>query len=44
MYYVLITDKNGNENRIKTKNWNEVLAFVRIHRGKIKEFKFKRKE
>ena len=43
MYYVLITDKNGNENRIKTKNWNEVLAFVRIHRGKIKTFTFKNK-
>ena len=43
MYYVLITDKNGNENRLKAKNWNEVLLFVRMHRGKIKEFKFKRK-
>ena len=44
MYYVLITDKNGNENRLKAKSWEEVLAFVRIHRGKIKEFKFKRKQ
>ena len=43
MYYVLITDKDGNENRLKAKNWNEVLLFVRMHRGKIKEFKFKRK-
>ena len=43
MYYVLITDNDGNENRLKAKNWNEVLLFVRMHRGKIKEFKFKRK-
>ena len=43
MYYVLITDKNGNENRLKARTWDEVLLFVRMHRGKIKEFKFKRK-
>ena len=43
MYYVLITDNDGNENRLKAKNWNEVLLFVKMHRGKIKEFKFKRK-
>ena len=44
MYYVLITDNNGNENRLKARTWEEVLSFVRMHRGKIKEFKFKRKE
>ena len=43
MYYVLITDKNGNENRLKAKSWEEVLAFVRVQKGTIREFKFKRK-
>ena len=43
MYYVLITDKNGNENRLKARTWDEVLLFVRVHKGKIREFKFKRK-
>ena len=43
MYYVLITDNDGNENRLKARTWDEVLLFVRMHRGKIKEFKFKRK-
>ena len=43
MYYVLITDKDGNENRLKARTWEEVLSFVRMHGGKIKEFKFKRK-
>ena len=44
MYYVLITDNDGNENRLKARTWDEVLLFVRVHRGKIKEFKFKRKQ
>ena len=43
MYYVLLVDLNNQEHRIKARNWNEVLAFVRMHKGKIKEFKFKRK-
>ena len=43
MYYVLITDKNGNENRLKARTWDEVLLFVKVHKGKIREFKFKRK-
>ena len=43
MYYVLLVDLNNQEHRIKARNWNEVLSFVRIHRGHIKEFKFKRK-
>ena len=43
MYYVLITDKNGNENRLKAKSWEEVLLCVRVDKGKIKEFKFRRK-
>ena len=44
MYYVLITDKDGNENRLKARTWDEVLLFVRVHKGKIKEFKFRRKQ
>ena len=44
MYYVLITDNDGNENRLKARTWDEVLLFVRIHKGKIREFKFKRKQ
>ena len=43
MYYVLLIDLNNQEHRMKTRNWNEVLSFVRMHGGKIKEFKFKRK-
>lgn len=43
MYYVLITDNDGNENRLKARTWGEVLLFVRVHKGKIREFKFKRK-
>ena len=43
IYYVLIVDLHNQEHRTKANDWNEVLAFVRIHRGKIKEFKFKRK-
>lgn len=43
MYYVLITDNDGNENRLKARTWEEVLSFVRIHRGKIKTFTFKNK-
>ena len=43
MYYVLITGTDGNGNRLKARNWNEVLLFVRVHKGKIREFKFKRK-
>ena len=43
MYYVLITDNDGNENRLKARTWDEVLLFVRVHKGKIREFKFKRK-
>lgn len=43
MYYVLIVDLNNQEHRQRAKTWEEVLPFVRMHRGKIKEFKFKRK-
>ena len=43
MYYVLIVDLHNQEHRQRAKNWEEVLTFVRMHRGKIKEFKFKRK-
>ena len=43
MYYVLITDNDGNENRLKARPWDEVLLLGRIHKGKTREFKFKRK-
>ena len=43
MYYVLITDNDGNENRLKARTWDEVLLCVRVRKGKIREFKFKRK-
>lgn len=43
IYFVLITDMHDQEHRIKANGWEEVLSFVRIHRGKIKEFKFKKK-
>ena len=43
MYYVLIVDLHNQVHRTKANDWNEVLSFVRMHRGKIKEFKFKRK-
>ena len=43
MYYVLIVDLNNQEHRLKTKDWEEVLKFVKRHRGATKEFKFKRK-
>ena len=40
---VLIIDLNDNEHTLETQEWNEVLSFVKIYRGKIKTFTFKNK-
>ena len=40
---ILIVDLNDNEHTLETQEWNEVLSFVKIYRGKIKTFTFKNK-
>ena len=40
---ILIVDLNDNEHTLETQEWNEVLSFVKIYRGKIKTFAFKNK-
>ena len=41
---VLIIDLNDNEHTLETQEWNEVLSFVKMYKGKIKTFTFKNKQ
>ena len=40
---VIIGDLNENEHVLETDQWNEVLSFVKMYKGKIKTFIFKNK-
>lgn len=40
---VIIVDLNENEHVLETDQWNEVLSFVKMYKGKIKTFTFKNK-
>ncbi len=44
MYYVLIVDLHNQEHVLETDQWNEVLSFVKMYKGKIKTFIFKNKQ
>ena len=43
MHYIKIVDMNDQDHRLKTSNWDDVLAFVRKHKGAVKEIKMNRK-
>ncbi len=44
MIYILIIDLNDNEYRYKSKNFQDIVKFVKKHKGYVKKVQFATKE